>query len=92
VVLTLTGADAKRGAPLAVRGEVTADGERCAHVMVDIVLRDARGKSIFVGSVATDERGNYDGSLVLPSSMPLGDYDVAAVTGGDAKCGPGGSQ
>jgi hypothetical protein len=42
-----------------------------------------------VGTLATDERGNYDGSLVLPSSVPLGDYDAVARTFGDTRCGRG---
>lgn len=33
-----------------------------------------------VGVLATDERGNYDGALVLPATVPLGDYEAKART------------
>jgi hypothetical protein len=92
IALTVLDAAPKRGAGLAVRGEVTAEGERCAHVMVEVVLRNAKGGVVPAGSLATDERGAFDGSLVLPSAMALGDYDVVAFTGGDARCGAGSSQ
>ena len=42
-----------------------------------------------VGVLATDERGNFDGALVLPASVPLGDYEAHARTLGDARCGRG---
>jgi hypothetical protein len=89
VTLVLQGPDAHRGAPLKVRGTIAADGEPCGHVPVDIVLR-ARGKpDVSIGVLATDERGNYDGALVLPPTVPLGEYDVAARTLGDQRCGRG---
>lgn len=88
VTMTLTGAEARRGSPFRLKGSVAAEGEPCAHVGVEIVLR-GRGEEIVVGSLATDERGNYDGALVLPPSVPLGDYDAIARTFGDTRCGRG---
>lgn len=82
-------ADAHRGAPLQVRGQVTADGEPCGHVTVEIVLSSRQIGEIPVGVLATDERGNYDGALVLPASVPLGDYEAKARTLGDTRCGKG---
>lgn len=82
-------ADAHRGAPLQVRGQVTADGEPCGHVTVEIVLSSRLNGDIPVGVLATDERGNYDGALVLPASVPLGDYEAKARTLGDSRCGKG---
>lgn len=89
LTMTLGGTDARRGAPLPVRGQVSSDGERCGHVAVEIVLRSRTHGDIPVGVLATDERGNYDGALVLPSSVPLGDYEAHARTLGDARCGRG---
>lgn len=89
LTMTLGGTDAHRGAPMPVRGQVTADGEPCGHVAVEIVLRSRTQGEIPVGVLATDERGNYDGALVLPSSVPLGDYEAHARTLGDARCGRG---
>lgn len=89
VTMSLAGADAHRGAPFKVRGQVSADGEPCGHVTVEIVLRSRAQGEVSIGQLATDERGAYDGSLVLPSAVPLGDYDVQARTVGDNRCGMG---
>ncbi len=89
VTMTLGGGDARRGAPLPVRGQVISDGEPCGHVAVEIVLRSRTHGDIPVGVLATDERGSYDGSLVLPATVPLGDYEAHARTLGDARCGRG---
>lgn len=88
ISMSLRGGEARRGAPLQLRGQVIADGEPCGHVSVEIVLRGAR-QEIPLGLLATDERGSYDGAIVLPKTVPLGDYDVAARTLGDARCGKG---
>ena len=68
---------------------MTSDGEPCGHVAVEIVLRSRTHGDIPVGILATDERGSYDGALVLPTTVPLGDYEAHARTLGDARCGRG---
>jgi transglutaminase-like putative cysteine protease len=88
ISMTLPGAEAKRGSPFQIRGQVSADGEPCGHVTVEVVLKSNRTE-IPIGMLATDERGAYDGAIVLPSTVPLGDYDVVARTLGDARCGRG---
>ena len=87
--MSLGAPDARRGAPLPVRGNVSSDGEVCGHVAVEIVLRSRTNGDLPVGVLATDERGNYDGALVLPPNVPLGDYEARARTLGDARCGRG---
>jgi Transglutaminase-like superfamily len=89
VTMALGGGEARRGAPLKVRGTVASDGEACAQVSVEIVLRSRGSADISLGVLPTDARGTYDGALVLPSTVPLGDYEVAARTFGDARCGRG---
>jgi hypothetical protein len=89
VTMSLAGADAHRGAPLKVRGQVSADGEPCGHVSVEIVLHSRQQGDVAIGQLATDERGAYDGAIVLPAAVPLGDYDVQARTLGDSRCGLG---
>lgn len=89
VTMTLGGTDARRGAPLAIRGQVSAEGEPCGHVAVEVVLRSRAQGDVPVGVLATDERGNYAGALVLPASVPLGDYEAHARTLGDGRCGRG---
>ena len=84
------GSDLHREQALHVSGEMTAEGEPCPHALVSLMLRDARtSRELVLGSLATGEDGRYDGSLVVPGGIPLGDYDVVARTAGDARCGAG---
>jgi hypothetical protein len=89
LTLTLASSDAHRGAPLHVRGTVTSEGEPCGHVTLDVVLRSRQHGEMVLGVLATDERGAYDGSIVIPFTLPLGDWEVAARTYGDQRCGRG---
>lgn len=90
VTLALAGNGApRRGAPFAVRGEVSAEGEPCAHVAVEISLRGKTSGVIPVGALATDPKGVFEGALVLPPTMLLGDYEAHAQTLGDSRCGRG---
>ena len=89
VALSLDDSSPRRGGSLRVHGEVAADGASCGHVLVELGLRDGRGLDLPLGSLATDGEGKYDGSLVVPSSVPLGDYDLYAHTSGDTRCGRG---
>ena len=87
VTLAVIDSLAHRGAPLHVRGEVRADDEPCAHVAVDLWLRDpASAKKTPLGTLATDDDGAFEGTVV-PSGVALGDYDVTAETRGDSRCG-----
>ena len=93
VTLAVAAADTRRGAPLRVSGTVVADREPCSNVVVDVFLREVgKGSSaaeLRVGSVATDARGHYQESLVVPTNVPVGDYDVVARTSGSMRCGKG---
>ncbi|NOU30523.1 MAG: transglutaminase domain-containing protein [Polyangiaceae bacterium] len=83
----------ERGAPIHVRGGVKSEGEPCARLLVAIVLSDSKsgGRAIVLGSLATDENGIFAGDVSVPSSFPVGDYDLTAQTMGDARCGRGAS-
>ncbi|HSO31023.1 MAG TPA: transglutaminase-like domain-containing protein [Labilithrix sp.] len=89
LTMTLVGSDAHRGAPFKIRGTVAADGEPCGHVAVEIVLHSRAQGDLAIGQLATDERGAYDGAIVLPAAVPLGEYDMQARTLGDSRCGVG---
>ena len=92
VALAAANIDTRRGGPMRVSGNVRAEGETCPNVVVDVILREA-GKSsshnaeLRVGSVATDARGAFEGTLVVPSNIPVGDYEVVARTTGNMRCG-----
>lgn len=89
LTMTLGGTNVHRSAPLAVRGRVTSNGEGCGHVAVEILLRSRAHEDLPVGFLATDDSGTYDGTLVVPVGVPLGEYEAHARTLGDARCGRG---
>ena len=92
IALRTEAAQILRGKGLAVEGEVVAEGEGCPGVSVEIALRDgsgARAREVRLGALATDGKGHYSGSLVVPPTLPLGDYELRARTQGDARCGRG---
>jgi transglutaminase-like putative cysteine protease len=92
ITIAVDEVDPHRGLPLRVHGMVRADGEACAHVAVEILLRDGRTHhAVALGTLATGDDGAFAGAIVVPGSTPLGDYDVVARTPGDARCGSGGS-
>ncbi len=79
--------DLFRGKPMRLRGRITADGESCAHVRVDILIQSAQSGERKLGSLATDERGVYDGEVGLPRDLTVGDYELFVATPGNASCG-----
>jgi hypothetical protein len=96
--------DAHRGLPLHLQGQVQSTGASCAHLRVDVVLvshaeRAGHGDKsaasaggaagTTVGSLSTDDHGRYDGAVVIPRDIALGDYDLVVQTPGDARCGAG---
>ena len=78
-----------RGLPFHVHGSVRADHGPCAHVTVELSLREPSArKRIRLGTLATGDDGTFEGAVVAPG-VPLGDYELSAETPGDARCGPG---
>lgn len=93
IVITRADATAKRHHALSIEGTISAStGSTCAHLVVDLFLKNARGGQVALGSTATDERGTFSASLVVPTGIPLGDYSVYARTSGDTHCGRGASK
>jgi transglutaminase-like putative cysteine protease len=88
--------DARRGGPIEVHGTVRADRDACPHLAVELWLRGPNGapaptsspaRMLLVGTLATDDQGDFAGRVVVPASVTLGDYDVVARTAGDSRCG-----
>jgi hypothetical protein len=93
VTIELGENDASRGTAVHVKGRVTADSDACANVSVNVFLRDPKSKrEARIGTVATDDKGNFASAITLPTSVPVGDYDVVARTDGAARCGRGASK
>ncbi len=81
VTMGVDDADAHRGAPLHVRGAVHAEGEPCAHVAVEVWLRETRTQRlVLLGTLATADDGSFAGGIVVPASTQVGEYDVLVRT------------
>jgi hypothetical protein len=80
----------RRGSALRARGEIRANGEPCPRVGVDVLLRNRETRRLtFLGTLAAGDDGSFVGSVVVPASTPVGDYDFIAKTEGSGRCGPG---
>ncbi|MGD0679252.1 MAG: transglutaminase-like domain-containing protein [Polyangiaceae bacterium] len=90
LALEVIDSTAHRGFPLRVRGRASAGGDPCAHVSVEVVLREPKTtREFLLGTLATDDRGAFAGNLVVGGLTSLGDYDIAVRTPGDTRCAPG---
>jgi hypothetical protein len=90
VVVTAYDRDVRRGLPFHLQGRVEDSGNPCSHTRVDVVLiSPSFPQGATIGSLSTDDRGRYDGAVVIPRDFALGDYDVTITTPGDAHCRPG---
>ena len=76
----------RRGARFHVTGTARTEQDVCAFSRVDISLRDKAGAEHWLGALATDQAGKYDGRVALPFELEVGDYSVVATTPGSAQC------
>jgi hypothetical protein len=80
----------RRGSVLHAHGWVRANGQPCPGVGVEVRLRNQKTLQLtFLGTLATVDDGSFVGSVVVPGSTPVGDYDFVAKTEGNGRCGPG---
>jgi hypothetical protein len=90
VTLIVVDDGVRRGSALHAHGWVRANGQPCPGVGVEVRLRNRLTLQLtFLGTLATDDDGSFVGSVVVPGSTPLGDYDFVARTVGNGRCGPG---
>ncbi len=99
VTLTLPGLSGEapevlRTKSLAVKGTLlSSGGDPCKKVRVEIILKNnAKGLEKAIGVLVTDDKGEYDSKVSLPSDLDLGDYSVLAHTPGNTTCGQGTSE
>ncbi len=76
----------RRGARYHVSGVARTEQGQCAFSRVDIALRDKAGAQHWLGALATDQAGKYDGRVALPFDLEVGDYTVIASTPASARC------
>lgn len=80
--------DVRRGLPLRLVGEARREGQPCRQARIVVSLQPAGGGApTAVGSLSTDDRGAYDGWVVVPHSFALGDYDLRADVAPGTDCG-----
>jgi len=85
--------DIFRGLPVRIKGTARSEGQPCAHLRIDVVLLIKGGNAQRrLGSLSTDERGVYDGAVVMPRDIPIGDHELVVATPGGVRCGPGHAQ
>jgi hypothetical protein len=90
LAVTAIDKDIRRGLPLHLQGHVTSEGGPCAHIRVDVILAsDALPQGAVIGSLSTDDRGLYDGAVVIPRDFALGEYELTVATPGDTRCNAG---
>jgi len=83
-----------RSKTVAVKGHIVdAGGGPCKGVRVEFVLRSPKGTEVAAsGSLVTDDLGNYEGSVLVPSTVAPDDYSISAHTPGAGSCGQGTSE
>ena len=76
----------RRGGRFHVTGSARSEHAVCANSRVDIALRDKSGAEHWLGALATDQDGKYDGRVALPFDLEVGDYSVIATTPHSEQC------
>jgi hypothetical protein len=75
-----TGASrAERGKSLFVSGSVASDGHPCSGARVDVVLEQPQAAALPLGSLVSDSRGEFRGTLVIPWKAGLGEHALSAT-------------
>jgi transglutaminase-like putative cysteine protease len=78
----------RRGHRLRLAGMVRAEGESCGAARVDVSLVGSSGKRVAIGALPSDADGNFQGSVTVPLSISVGDYQLRVSTPGTQRCGP----
>lgn len=93
IAILSTSTEVRRGMPFKVAGQVKTNGGACSHVRIDVLLRsNSAPAGVAIGSLSTNDQGAYDGAVVVPRELPLGEYELIVRTPGGGRCGPGETQ
>ena len=79
---------ARRGMPLQIKGTALTDGDPCAYARVDVLLRPQTGDPVAIGSLPTNDQGQFTGAVTIPLGIDVGHYELTLSTPGTARCGP----
>ena len=77
-----------RNQALHLEGTVDAAGSPCPHVRLDVALQ-IENAEMPLGALATDENGRFQGAVVMPTTVGVGEHDLVLTTPGDLRCGRG---
>ena len=86
----LSSDSARRGMPLQITGTALTGDDPCAYARVDVLLRPKNGDPVAIGSLPTNERGQFTGAVTVPLGIEVGHYELTLSTPGTARCGPSG--
>jgi transglutaminase-like putative cysteine protease len=82
-----------RGTPFVVKGHVAdSTGAPCKRVLVELKLSSNTAGEIAIGKLPTNDDGDYEGKVAIPSSAKPADYTLVATTPGAGGCGQGSSE
>ena len=82
--------DIFRGYPLHLKGQAKSEEQQCGHLRIDVyVMLEGTKAEKHIGTLSTDEDGIFDGAIVIPRDLPVGDHELLLSTGGNMICGPG---
>jgi hypothetical protein len=74
-----------RGQSLRIKGAITSQPSGCGDVVIDLWLALA-GKRVASGATVTNAKGEFTTTLVVPSDLPVGTYELVAKTPGTKGC------
>lgn len=72
-------ARAARGKSLYVSGSVASGGHPCSGARVDVLLEQGEAAALPLGSLVSDSRGEFKGTLVIPWNAALGEHALSAT-------------
>lgn len=88
VLLSFVDREVTRNQALHLDGRVEAAGSPCPFVRVDVSLMIEHAE-LPLGALATDADGRFQGAVVVPPTVGVGNHDLTLSTPGDLRCGRG---
>lgn len=77
-----------RNQALHLEGRVESSGAPCPHLRVDVSLT-MENAEVPLGALATDGDGRFQGAVVMPPTVGVGEHELILSTPGDLRCGRG---
>ncbi|MCS6898888.1 MAG: transglutaminase-like domain-containing protein [Myxococcales bacterium] len=88
IALSFLDREVIRNQALHLEGRVESSGAPCPHVRLDVALV-LENAEVPLGALATDDEGRFQGAVVIPSTIRVGEHELVLSTPGDLRCGRG---